>query len=97
MNEPIQQVNVAMTPRFHRSYAALPPHLRRIAERKIALLSACPAHPSLKVHRIKRCAGLWSCAVTDRYRILFERNGEQLTLIDIGKHAVIDHVHHHGR
>ena len=89
--------NENVTPCFRQSYAALPEAIRRIAARKIALLSRNPAHPSLKVHRVKRGTGLWECAITFRYRLLFERDGERIRLVEIGPHGVIDHVHHRGR
>jgi len=75
----------------------LPAAIRRIAARKIALLSRNPAHPSLKVHRVKRGTGLWECAITFRYRLLFEREETGVRLVDIGPHGVIDHVHHRRR
>jgi mRNA-degrading endonuclease YafQ of YafQ-DinJ toxin-antitoxin module len=97
MHEPPPQTSAAMAPGFQASYVALPHAIRRVAERKIALLKENPAHPSLHVHRIKRCAGLWECAVTGRYRLLFERDGEQIRLVEVGPHGVIDHVHHRRR
>jgi mRNA-degrading endonuclease YafQ of YafQ-DinJ toxin-antitoxin module len=97
MNGPSPLTSAAMAPGFQASYAALPHAIRRVAARKIALLTENPAHPSLHVHRIKRCAGLWECAVTGRYRLLFERDGEQIRLVEVGPHGVIDHVHHRRR
>ena len=89
--------NENVTPCFRQSYDALPQAIRRIAARKIALLECNPAHPSLKVHRVKRGTGLWECAITFRYRLLFERDGERIRLVEIGPHGLIDHVHHRGR
>lgn len=82
---------------FQQAYASLPQAIRRVAARKIALLATNPAHPSLSVHRVRRCAGLWECAITSRYRLLFERAGERLRLLEIGPHGVIDHSHHRRR
>jgi mRNA-degrading endonuclease YafQ of YafQ-DinJ toxin-antitoxin module len=82
---------------FQQAYAGLPQAIRRVAARKIALLATNPAHPSLGVHRVRRCAGLWECAITSRYRLLFERTGERLRLVEIGPHGVIDHAHHRQR
>ena len=89
--------NHQITPCFRQSYAALPETIRRIAARKIGLLERNPAHPSLKVHRVKRGTGLWECAITFRYRLLFEREETGIRLVDIGPHGVIDHVHHRSR
>jgi len=79
---------------FRESYAALPPAIQQVATRKIALLTQNLAHPSLNVHRVRRAHGLWECAITFRYRLLFERDGASIRLIEIGTHTIIDHVHH---
>lgn len=97
MNDAPPPTSAAMTSGFQASYTTLPSAIRRVAMRKIALLEQNPAHPSLHVHRVKRRVGLWECAITGRYRLLFERDGEQITLVEIGPHGVIDHVHHRRR
>jgi|GEM_PF-281542 len=92
-----QEESPGMTACFRQSYAALPQAIQQVATRKIALLTQNPAHPSLNVHRVRRARGLWECAITFRYRLLFERDGASIRLIEIGPHTIIDHVHHRRR
>ncbi len=68
---------------FWSRYQALPPDVRRAADRAFALLKQDPGHPSL---HLKRVGPLWSAGVTQAARALGVQADDGITLIWIGSH-----------
>ena len=78
-----------LTRTFERLFKRLPAELRELALEKLSLYLADPAHPSLRVKRIKGTDRIWEMSVTMQYRITFEVEGEAVTLRRIGTHDVL--------
>lgn len=74
---------------FWRLYNALPPDVRRLADKNYDLLQADPTHPSLQFKEIE---GLWSVRVGLHYRALAYRESGNLFWFWIGSHAEYDKV-----
>lgn len=75
------------TPRFWQLYNALPPEVRRLADKNFALLRLDPDHFSLHFKKIGR---YWSARVGLHYRVLAKEREEGLVWFWIGPHAVYD-------
>jgi len=71
------------TPEFWERLDRLPAHIRTRAEKQFNLFSADPSHPSL---HLKQVGGYWSVRVSDAYRALARRNGNEFTWFWIGGH-----------
>lgn len=77
------------TPRFWACYAALPPEIKRSADRCFELLKRDPGHPSL---HFKRIGPFWSARVSLRHRALAVEHNEQCVWFWIGDHAEYDQL-----
>jgi len=78
------------SPAFWAAYAALPEHIRAIADKNYALLKENPRHPSLQ---LKKVGGFWSVRVGNRYRALLAVEVEGgLLWFWIGSHADYDAI-----
>lgn len=64
-------------------YKRLPEDLRARADKQFELLNESPTHPSLQ---LKPVGAFWSARVTDAYRALAFRNGNDFTWFWIGSH-----------
>ncbi|MCG2630237.1 hypothetical protein L6654_26770 [Bradyrhizobium sp. WYCCWR 13023] len=79
----------AASPRFWKSYEALPANVQRLADANFRLLKSDPNHPSLQFKRVGR---YWSARVGLRYRALaVEANGDYVWFW-IGSHADYDRL-----
>ena len=74
-------------PRFWQMYAALPPDVRRQANKQFKLLKTSPQHPSLQLKRIGGRDGVWSVRVTQDYRAVAIEVEVGLQWFWIGTHA----------
>ena len=77
-------------PRFKRLYAALPAHVRNLADKSFVLLKQDAKHPSLHFKRIK--ADLWSVRVGRSYRALAIEGRDGFQWFWIGSHADYDRL-----
>ena len=78
------------TSRFWRLYNALPPAVRRAADRQYDLLRSNPRHPSL---HLKPVPGGWSARVTRGYRAVARRQPDgSFVWTWIGTHAEYDRL-----
>ena len=69
------------------------PELRGQYQKTLELLELDPAHPSLRLHRLKgRLSDLHSVSINISYRITIEFviEGNAILLVNVGKH---DHVY----
>lgn len=85
---PIEVVHV--TPDFRRSFARLPVHLQRLAERKDQWFRADTFDPRLRTHQLKGpLAGFWAYSVNQQYRVLFLFVSPNAAMYyDIGTHDI---------
>ncbi len=72
------------TPRFWKSYAALPPEIRDIADRSYEQLKADPSHPSL---HFKKVGKYWSVRAGSTHRGLGVEIEAGILWFWIGTHA----------
>ncbi|HST88836.1 MAG TPA: hypothetical protein VLJ14_10690 [Ktedonobacterales bacterium] len=72
--------------RFRRLLVALPDDVRREAYKAYRLFRRDPAHPSIQFKEVDSKHGIWSARVTQNYRALGQRHGNQITWIWIGTH-----------
>lgn len=77
------------TPRFWRSYEALPPDVQKIADKNFELLKQDPRHPSLQFKRIGR---FWSVRAGIGYRALAIQEGTTIAWFWIGDHDEYDRI-----
>ena len=77
------------TPGFDRLFRSLPKDIRERAYEKLALYLQDPAHPSLRVKRVKGSPGIWEMSVTMSIRITFRVEGEKVLLRRIGTHEIL--------
>ena len=80
---------VVFTPRFDRLFRRLPKAMREATYEKLAAYLENPAHPSLRVKRIKGTSRVWEMSITMNYRLTFEMEGEKVVLRRIGTHDVL--------
>jgi mRNA-degrading endonuclease RelE of RelBE toxin-antitoxin system len=87
---------VLYTEEFFQVWQSLPSQKQRIVRKKVGLLIANPGHPSLKVHRLKRAdSEVWECYLINSFpqRLLFQRQGYKILLVQMGGHQVVDRCH----
>jgi len=77
-------------PDFQPLYNALPPQVRRLADKSFALLKRDPKHPSLHFKRIRD--DLWSARVGLHYRALAIEGDDGFQWFWIGSHADYDEM-----
>lgn len=78
--------------RYRRSFSRLDPHMRSMAERRIALFRRDPFDPRLDTHHLHgRLKSQWSFSIDARYRILFEflnKKKDEAVFLDVGDHSI---------
>jgi len=79
-------------PEFWRLYHELPAAIRDQADASFELLKANPAHPSIRLKKIKGRDGLWSARVGSNYRALAVEVPDGLQWFWIGTHADYDRM-----
>lgn len=87
---------VLYTEEFLQVWRGLPLQKQQIVRKKVRLLIANPGHPSLKVHRLKRAdSEVWECYLIRRFphRLLFQRQGDNILLVQMGSHRLVDRCH----
>ena len=75
------------TEEFQKQYKLLPKHIQKKVKKQLLLFANNPQHPSLHIHRLN---GEWEFYVDIHYRCLFYRNGNNVTLLTIGSHKIVD-------
>ena len=80
---------LVFTRQFDRLFRRLPKRIRLETYQKLTLFQNDPAHPSLRVKRIKGSDRIWEMSVTMSYRITFEIVGERVMLRRIGTHDIL--------
>lgn len=80
---------IEFTPSFERLFKRLPKRIRNETYAKLALFLRDPAHPSLRVKRIRGTARIWEMSITMNYRLTFEVDEQRVLLRRIGTHDVL--------
>jgi hypothetical protein len=79
-------VNSQTTERFWDRFRALPPDIRKQANKAYRQFTRDPFHPGLNFEEVDKGRGLWSARVTRGYRALGYRTGSDIVWIWIGTH-----------
>jgi hypothetical protein len=72
------------TPKFWEAYAALSPEIKAKAQKAYQLWKENPFHPSLHFKKVSK--NLWSSRITDGYRALALKKGDDYYWFWIGSH-----------
>jgi hypothetical protein len=83
-------VNNCTSPRFWRHYNALPPEIRKLADKNFQLFKINPQHPSLRFERKK--PELWSVRVSGGHRALARQLDDNLIWFWIGPHDEYERI-----
>lgn len=75
---------------FEKLFGKLPKDMREATYEKLGLFLKNPAHPSLRVKKIKGTHSIWEMSVTMNYRITFEVWEDEVYLRKIGTHDVLN-------
>ena len=75
------------TPKFWLTYNNLPDKIRKIANKQYALWKEDPSHPSIQ---FKKVGPFWSARVTQDYRALALKKGEDFYWFWVGTHKEYD-------
>jgi hypothetical protein len=76
-------LNHFATPEFWESHRNLPLEVRKLADKKFALLKANPHHSSI---RLKKVGQYWSARIGLRYRALAKERPQGLVWFWVGPH-----------
>ena len=77
---------VLPTPQFARAYKRLGAQIQDQVDKTIELLILDPLHPSLRSHKRKDDKTVWQARVTRSYRLLFQMEGNVITLLSVFPH-----------
>lgn len=80
---------LARTERFKREFARLPDSLKKRAEKQLTLLLHNPAHPSLRVEKMRGYPDIWEGRIAQGYRFTFQITGTVCLLRRIGTHDIL--------
>ena len=72
---------------FQRAYNHLPERIQKKLKKQLLLFENNPRHPSLHIHRLN---DEWEFYVDVHYRCLFFREKDEIVLLTIGSHRVVD-------
>lgn len=75
-----------LSERFVSQYARLPKTIQRKVEKALTLLGADHRHPGLRSHPVQGTDGILEAYVDDKYRMTFNREGEELFLRNVDNH-----------
>lgn len=79
-------MQLVLTARFQRAYAALSPQDQNKVQKALRLMTADLRHPGLGVRRIRGTKGIWEARASRALRITFETEGESIILRNVGRH-----------
>lgn len=77
-------------PSFWAAYHALPPDIKRAAKAAYQKFRENPAHPGLRLERLKSDPRAWSVRVTRDYRAVARRYDDTWEWVWIGSHRDFD-------
>jgi hypothetical protein len=78
------------TPQFWQLYRDLPREIRMAAKNAFEIFLSNPAHPSLRLERLKSDRRAWSVRITRNYRAVALRNGDEWIWLWVGSHKDFD-------
>jgi mRNA-degrading endonuclease RelE of RelBE toxin-antitoxin system len=82
-------MKLSFTHSFIRDYQALPKHLQKMVDDKLALLISNPRHPSLRLKKMQDPRNIWEGRITKGYRITFHWQEDLFILRRLGSHDIL--------
>lgn len=79
-------MRLVFTEHFWRGYKKLSSTVQGQIDKTLEVLERNPHHPSLRTHKRKDDKTTWQARVTRNYRILFEIEGDIITLMKVIAH-----------
>jgi mRNA-degrading endonuclease RelE of RelBE toxin-antitoxin system len=79
-------MQLLLTARFQRAYAALSPDDQKQVQKALRMMSGDLRLPGLGVKRIRGTKGIWEARASRALRITFETQGESIILRNVGRH-----------
>lgn len=79
-------MTVNLSERFISQYARLPKTIQRKVDKALLLLDADHRHPGLRSHPVQGADGIFKAYVDDKYRMTFNREGDELFLRNVDNH-----------
>jgi mRNA interferase RelE/StbE len=74
------------TERFKKSYKKLSTEERKALQKKLALVSTNPHHPSLRTKKIQGAEDIFECSVNMAIRMTWQYDGKSIVLRVVGDH-----------
>ena len=78
--------------RLDKAFERLPDQIKRRAREAYVLFKQDPHHPSLHFKQVHPTEPIYSARITNDYRALGRREGEDIIWFWIGPHAEYDHL-----
>lgn len=82
-------MKIARTKLFKQDYKKLPEKIKKRADKAFYLLITNPAHPSLRVKKMRSAGNIWEATVTKKYRLSFQKINDTYFLRRIGIHDIV--------
>jgi mRNA-degrading endonuclease RelE of RelBE toxin-antitoxin system len=79
-------MQLLLTARFQRAYAALLPQDQKQVQKALRQMAGDLRHPGLGVKRVRGTQGIWEARASRALRITFETEGEFIILRNVGRH-----------
>ena len=80
-------MRLSFTPRFARRARKLPAVERALLRAALRRFASNPRDPLLRTHKLRGdLDGYWAFTVDDDFRVLFRWEGDQATLVTLGRH-----------
>jgi|APFre7841882724_1041349.scaffolds.fasta_scaffold74432_1 mRNA-degrading endonuclease RelE of RelBE toxin-antitoxin system len=79
-------MQVLLTARSERAYAALGPEEQRQVQKALRNMSEDLRYPGLGVKRIRGTRGIWEARASRGLRITLETQGDSIILRNVGRH-----------
>ncbi len=77
---------IELTEHFVRQYAQLPKLIQKKVDKALMLLDTDFRHPGLRNHSLEGSSGIMEAYVDRKYRMTFERHGDNLIMRNVDNH-----------
>ncbi|TSC84595.1 MAG: hypothetical protein G01um101417_126 [Parcubacteria group bacterium Gr01-1014_17] len=74
---------------FGRDYWELSPEIRKVLDKKFALLLSNARHPSLRMKKMEGYENVWEARITKGYRFTFRKEKDTYLIRRAGPHDIL--------
>ena len=79
-------MDFVFTERFKKSYRRLSGAEQKALQKKLALMSKNPTHPSLRTKKVQGTDSIFECSINMAIRMTWQYDGESILLRVVGDH-----------